>query len=623
MIIYIDFETRSTSNLKKEGQIKYSLDHNTEVLCAGLIVDNNPLLLTPDKFDWRPDPNAIYIAHNAGFEIAIWANKMHPLYGWPLIPLSQWRCTAAKAAACGLPRGLKAVAKALSLEEQKDARGERAMRKLSKPRPKWTKTGEGPKWFGSPQEFEILYKYCIQDVYTGKAIDEALPNLSPTEQKVWELDQQINQRGIVCDIQLATTCVELSQHQQVKADKKLEKITDGKIKTSGQVLEIAKWCDLPNVAAKTVDKALRQNPTPKIKEVLEIRKSNSKSSIKKYQAMLTRACDDNRIRDNLVYHKAHTGRWAGEGMQGQNLIRPKFDRLSIEDFGIPAILDRDIDAIDLLFGSTTELMSSAVRSTLCAQPGYHLIGADYSSIEACVLLWLADDQKSIDLIKSGYDLYIDMAASIYNKPYSEVTEKERELGKQAILGLGYSMWALKFCKTCRGYGIEIEPIFAEQVVRIYRSKYRKIVEYWYALDRLARGAMMMPNKKFRLKDNFLQMKLRSGRILNYPYPKIIPGKFGQPSVSYLSSKGMRTDMYGGKWAEHETQATARDIMAHGMLRVDPKYPIILSVHDEVISEIPENKGSVQEYEQLLCKPEPWNEGCPIKAKGWRGLRYRK
>jgi DNA polymerase len=634
-MIYIDFETRSTLELKRVGAWKYSLHPDTEVLCMAWLIprkelDNTIALTTTLRFCPFIELGPIK-AHNAGFEYAVWHNIMVPRYGWPRIPADLWFCSAAQAAYHGLPRKLEDAARALGLDVQKDAEGHRLMKQMSKPRPQWKKTGKGPKWFEDDERLERLYEYCKRDVEVEYALSQALDELPRTERRIWMLDQVINRRGIYCDVELAQSAITIIEDLEDKACAELRELTDGEISTPGQIQKMIDWLvgenlAIPNMQAPIVEEFLQRNDlTPKARRILEIRQIHSKASTKKYQAMLDRADDDQRIRDTILYHGAHTGRWTGVSVQPQNFFKPKFDRASIEQLAIPAIKQHDITELEFLFGDPVVPLSSTLRSTLCAAPGKDLIGADYASIEARVLLWLVKDFEALQKIEAGVDLYVDMAASIYNTPLSKITTSQRALGKTAILGLGYGMGAAKFYDTCLRFGIEIDQGLAERTVSLYRQKYRKVVNYWRSIDSYA----ILSAEPFSKHGRFLRLKLPSGRYLNYCDPKIRLNRFDESALTYMglntiTRKWERTETYGGKLTENIVQAIARDIMALGMLRVETAgYPIVMTVHDEIVSEVDKDFGSVDEFVRLLCQQPHWAKGCPISAKGWRGERYRK
>lgn len=636
-MIYIDFETRSELDIKSVGAWKYSCHPSTEVLC---IASFNPEYSQIDLFRKEKlnislplfKPGESFEAHNAFFEYAIWHNIMVSRYGWPVVPEDQWYCSAAKAAYHGLPRKLEDAGKALNLDVQKDAEGSRLMLQMSKPRPNWKKTGKSPKWFEDKARLERLYEYCKQDVRAEYALSQALDDLPRTERKLWLLDQKINRRGIYCDVELANSAIEIIETLEADANLELHRITDGMVSTPNQRDRILTWladeCYRPeDLTADTVEWELKNGRlTPNARRVLEIRQLHSKASTKKFTAMIDRADEiDWRIRDTLFFHGAHTGRWTGTGIQPQNYYRPDFERPEIELLAIPAILRHDADELEFLFGSPITPLSSSLRATLCAAPGHDLIGADYASIEARVLLWLVKDKDALELIEQGIDLYVDMAAAIYGIPSEQVTKAQRQLGKTAILGLGYGMGVDKFFSTCSNFGIKIDYFLAEKTVSIYRQKYRKVVRFWWQINQHA----INTTGPFSKHGRFLQLRLPSGRPLHYCDPELTLNRFHEPALSYMSinprtQKWEREETYGGKLTENMVQAISRDIMALGMLRAENAgYPIVMTVHDEVVAEVSKEFGSVDEFVHLFCQKEKWYKDCPVSAEGWRGERYRK
>lgn len=646
-MIYLDFETRSECNLKIAGAWKYSRHPSTEVLCMASFnpeYENVPDLTKKDEFSHSrlfKLPDETIEAHNAFFEYAIWHNIMVPRYGWPEIPADQWYCSAAKAAYHGLPRKLEDAALALNLPVKKDAEGSRLMKQMSKPRPNWKNNQKGPKWFEDESQLERLYEYCKQDVATEYALSQALDDLPPMERKLWLLDQTINRRGVYCDVDLAQSAIEIVETLEDKAKAELREITDGEISTPGQLGKIIDWLvgedlGIPNMQAETVAEFLkRKDLTPKARRILEIRQLHSKSSTRKYQAMLNVAEDDQRMRELLLYHGAHTGRWTGMKVQPTNFYTPKFSREEIEYLAIPEIKAKNIDMLSFLFGDPITPLSSTLRATMCAAPGKDLIGADYVGIENVVLLWRVGDTKALAKIEQGISLYIDMACSIFGCDYNKLETLykkdnqdaifKRSVGKRAVLGAGYQMNAPRFKRQCAEYGIEIDDDLAERTIKSYRQKYIKIVKYWYHLNDMA----LKKSGPFSVKGRFLRFQLPSGRLLNYCDPEYVQNRWDQTSMSYMgvdteTKKWVRIQSYGGKWTENEIQGIARDIMVLGMLRAEAAgYPIIFNVYDELVAEVDKTFGSVNEFVKLLCQRPTWAKDCPIRAEGWRGERYRK
>lgn len=650
-MIYIDFETRSELDLKKVGAWLYSKHSSTEILCMAFRYENISVeLWEPDLFDntkndlpfsigiFQGQKEKLIEAHNAYFERCIWENICIPRYDWPRVLPSQWRCSAAKAASCSLPRSLEGVGSALNLQSQKDKIGRRIMLKLSKPR-KPTKHNKA-KWHADQKDFDLLFDYCKKDVLAEKAVSDSLPELSPLELKVWQLDQKINMRGIYCDIEAVKGALKILEIQKQNSEKELQRITQGAIQTAGQIAQIKNYCELYGVQLKdlskeTVELTLEKDLPSNARKVLEIRQSQSKSSTKKYQAMLNRTDNDSRIRETILYHGATTGRWAGRGVQTQNYPKGKIKDQSDIDFAIELIKRKDVAAIEMCFGDVAETLKSCLRGMLCAAPGKTLIASDYKAIEARVLLWLANDQIGLNLFKNDIDIYVDMAATIYNTPISEITKDQREMGKRSILGLGYQMGIDRFIGVCWEWGgIKIGYKEAEKAVNEYRYKYMSVVKLWRALEEAAiytvrTGRSTKCGKLiFEKSDRFLYCKLPSGRRIHYFDPKI-ENQNGYAKLTYMGTNSQthkwdRIHTYGGKLVENATQAVARDLLAEAMLHIENiGYPIVLSVHDEVVCEVDKALGSIKTLNQLMCKLPPWAIGLPVKAVGWKGKRFRK
>jgi DNA polymerase len=572
-------------------------------------------------------------AHNAFFEFVIWH---HVLKHLP-IPIQQWRCSAALAASRGLPRSLDGAAKAAGLDVLKDREGHFLMLKMCKPR-KPTKNNPS-EWHGSREDFERLGQYCIRDVETEYALSQKLGHLSEFEQRVWHLDLKINTRGVQCDVTACKAAVEMLEKLAEQGKQEIEDVTEGAIRTPSQTVALCKWVNeqgvaMPNLAKDTVKEYLNTDLPVKVREALLIRQRNSKASTKKYQAMIDRAADDERIRSLLLYWGAHTGRWAGAGIQVQNFPQGILSAATAESL-LPAIKARDVEYLSSL-GDSTELLSSCLRSMLTASPGRKLIGADYSSIEARVLLWMAGDERGLNIFRRGDDIYIDMAASIYNVLPNQVTKAQRKLGKVAILGLGYGMGAKKFVATCKSWGIDIDLDMAQRVVDAYRDKYRRVQQLWRDVNQAALNAIKRPQwdqevgrcRISRDCPEYIYITLPSGReiIYNRPGISIEPAPWDPlqtvERIQYESPRGP-THTYGAKKVENMASAIARDILAHAMLAIDDEgHDIVLSIHDEGVFDVIPSM-SVDEICKMMCQLPDWAAGLPVAAEGWEGERFRK
>lgn len=327
---------------------------------------------------------------------------------------------------------------------------------------------------------------------------------------------------------------------------------------------------------------------------------------------------------------------SGKGIQIQNFPRRKVDDL---DQKMHCLATGDLDRILFLYGDPMDMVSSCLRGMIVAEPGNCLYVADYAAIEARGVCWLAGQEDSLQLFRQDKDAYKVMASSIYGgKPISQITGDERQLGKQAVLGCGYGMGAPKFQITCQGYGMAVDEALAEKAVTTYRDTNDMVVKMWYNQERAAKLALTSKKVikcgrvRWGYARGFLYCRLPSGRCLAYPAPKIIMGdtpwgeKREQLSYMSMNSKNqwVRTRTYGGKIVENITQATCRDVMAEAMLRLKAAgYPILFTVHDEIVCETPDAFGSVDEFIALLTEVPKWAKGFPIKAEGHKVYRYQK
>ena len=642
----IDFETRSKCDLKKAGAFKYASDPSTEILCLAYKFNDGETLLSPtngylhdEVLKDHVNSADIVEAHNAQFEMCIWSEILVKRYGWEEIPLEKWRCSAAKAAALALPRSLDGLGKALQLPIQKDMKGHRNMLKMSKPR-KPTKNNPAV-WHEKPEDFERLYEYCKGDVETEHMASDHMPELIDSELQVFRLDSIINTRGAFVDLPAIDIAIDYLANYEKHLTEELREITNGEIKTANQVSATVKYLndkgvDIENLTKESVTKYLEMDLPDVPRRVLEIRQALSKSSVKKLKSMKTMACTDSRIRGALLYHGASTGRWSGRGMQPQNYPRGSLKNV---DLAFSSLLENDYDWFETLYPDVSETISSLLRSFICAAPGKKLIVADYAAIEARVLVWLVGDQRAIEIFEKGEDIYKDMASTIYKVPVEKVSKDQRNVGKTAILGLGYGMGHKKFKNECEKRGIETSKQMAEEVVAKYRAKYNKVKDYWYIIQDHAMAAIQTPgrvfqyrNIKFVVKGGYLLIKLPSGRNLAYRHPRIETKKkeWGLTTqitfmgVNSESKKWERQETYGGKLVENITQAVARDYMVHAMMKLeDKRYEIILTVHDEIIAEVDHDFGSVEEFESIMKSRPSWGLDCPIDVEGWEGQRYKK
>lgn len=672
----IDFETRSECNLKQAGAWKYAEDPTTDVVCLAYKVnDDRAWIWYPEKFA-RLFPGGhglplmtdqtvrrivakviaegYFEAHNAAFERAIWHNVMCKRYGFQDLPVDKVYCSAAKASMHALPRSLDLAGRAMGLSVQKDDEGHRLMLKMCKPRKarkaeikEVLERGGDPDeevfWWEEPEDFIRLGQYCIQDVEAEHALSSVLMPLPPTERRVYVADQKINQRGIPVDLDAIAGVIESIKIHETKLKTEFEKLTPF---TPTQVGKLLAWMDtrgveLPNLQKLTVAEALEETLPKDVRRVLEIRQSLGRSSTAKHLALQRMACADGRVRGTMMYHGASTGRWSGKGFQPHNLYRGDFG-----DYG-PAIaymLQRDLSAVELLYGDPMGVAATLVRPMITAPPGFDLIASDLAAIEARGIAWLARDEKLLDIFRGHGMIYEAAAVDVYGGTVWDITTEQRRVGKVIVLACGYQGHVGAFQAMASSYGVNISDEEAEKIVNKWRSNNQKIVQLWYALEEVAINAIKNPQKateyhgiKFKVHKGFLIMRLPSGRFLYYCNPGTrmrehpTTGQIKEGitfwGMNSLTNQWQRTDTYGGKLAENATQALCRDILAEGILCIEEKpkspYRIIFHVHDEIVVEVPEGEGSVEEVERLMTQVPAWAAGLPISAEGWRGKRYHK
>lgn len=689
MRVFLDFETRSEVDLKACGPWVYAEHHSTEIMCLSYKIGGGEAnIFIPKKFqtlaygkveNFTPfplylvqNPSVLFEAHNAEFERAIWFHILHNRHKWPDIPIERWRCSAAKSSAMGYPRKLDDVAKITNRTYFKDSEGHRLMLKLSKPRrPRKSEKiqylidtgiikfknalvtdaqlayaeGNMPTlWPEEPEDLKKLFQYCKADVNAEYELSQKLRELSLKEQRLWFFDQKINQRGIPIDLDLAQKMVTIVEQHESLCLKELKEVTNGLVDSTRRIEATKKWLatrgvNLPDLQKETVANVLSQD-TPILsaaRTVLEIRQSLGKSSTAKISAMINRSNSDGRVRGTTMYHGASTGRWAGKGIQPQNLPRPDISDIDsclydIGEYGLPGV--------SLLWGDPMMAISSCVRSLIKAQKGKDFICSDLSSIEAVVINYLAQASRMLQAFRDKRDIYKLASIDIHGGTYETVTDKERQIGKVAVLALGYQGSYRIFQRMASVFGIYVDNALAKKIVRDWRQANQNIVNLWYNMEYAAVRAVKQRGStqtcsyvKWGVNGKHLFCLLPSGRLMAYydPIIKAEPGPYGKRR-SVLTYMGMdsytyqytRQKTYGGKLVENVVQAIARDLLAEAIPRMElAGYPVVLHVHDEILSEVDEGTGSVEEHERLMAKCPEWFPDCPISASGWRGKRYKK
>lgn len=662
--IHLDFETFAEPKIGKVGAHIYLGHPSLLVLCAAFAVGGGPvqLWLPGDDLPFCFRNPALYrwAAFNAQFERLVWVNAMAKQYGCPGIPLQNWDCVAARSRAAGLPGNLARAAKALGLPIEKDDEGRRIMLQLSQPR-RPSKNNPDTRWLPAtaPEKFEKLYAYCKRDVEVEREISQAIPSLSGPEKLVWQLDQQINDRGVPIDVRTCKAAIRLEADYQARRLARLAELTDGQVTSGKQVQAMLTWLnshgvDIDNLRAQTVQTELQKDHSPEALEVLKIRQETARAATAKLQAMIAQTDATGpspRVRGAHLYYGAHTGRWAGRGLQPQNMFRGELVPAEIP-YAIQYIHRGAIDRIQRLWGRLDTFLASLVRSMICAEESHTFLVIDYSQIEARVLAWLAGEDELIESFRQGRDVYSEFISKIYGRTITKADKAERFLGKTAVLGLGYGMGAAKFQATCEAQQ-PVDELLAIKIVNTYRKAYKGIKALWRmvnqaAIDATTMGkAVRVGDLRFDTSDRWLRVRLPSKRHIHYIDPQVriqtIPARtikdedgketyieakdvqvLTYMAENSLTKKWQRHATYGGKLVENIVQATARDFLVHGMQQLEAVgIPVIMHVHDEVVCEVQESTVSLKQAEACLTRQPSWGKGCPIAVEGFESRRFRK
>ena len=626
-------------------------------------------------------------AWNSFFEWCVWTNVCVPRYGWPALNLLQVRDAAAKSGSWTMPRKLEDTADILGTPIRKDKEGKQIMLRVSKPRSP-TKHDKRLRYTreDSPDDFTRLDAYCGDDVRAEDAVSLLCPDLSPRETRIFLADQSINARGICCDREAVEAALVIIAQAEVRYTAELRHVTNGAVGTADELDKMKAWLKTWGVSAPEITKdtlpgliEFTETFAPVAHRVLKIRAAMGSLSVKKTRSMRLMLGADDRIRGLYTYAgAARTWRWAGGGVQPQNLPKdgPKVSRcvacsavhwaglgycprcfgstskptkwgIEAAEACIPALLTRSLDVVEALWGDALLAIAGCLRSFFIAGPGCELKSSDLSSIEAVVIAELAGEQWQQEVFRTHGKIYEQTAAMITGVPFAEfaryktetgLDHPQRALGKVASLASGFGGWI----KAWEKFGADKFMNEAEMKdgILAWRKKSPAIVALWKGLESAAISAIENPGQCYRYRSlayqthaNVLYCQLPSGRAIPYHAPRVFDElRNDKPNrgISYWgihsqSGKWMRQHTYGGKLAENCTQAVARDIFAAGIVRLeDAGYPVVLHTHDEPTCEVPAGFGSVEEIERLMTVPLGWCVDWPVKADGgWVGHRYRK
>ena len=690
MKIYCDLETYSETPIAN-GSHAYA--ENATILLFGYAIDDEPAKVW-DVTSGEPMPADL----KAGLALAlegkattVWHNGMmfdsivlkHDLN--IDLPVESIEDTMVMAYQHGLPGSLGTLSEVFKMGEDKakDKDGKRLVQLFCKPLPKNWKERRATR-LTHPTEWQAFINYCRLDIEAERELYKKLPKINTTkkERQVQIIDARINRRGMLMDVELAKAAVKAAEENQEVLRQKTVEATNGALESTTQrdklityIKEEYGW-DIPTMTKAELEKRVSDTSIPEpVRELLALRLMSTKTSVKKFEAVINAVNKDNRLRGCLQFRgAARTGRWSGRLFQPQNLPRPSMS----EDEILLAINAAKNGCLDLFFDDPAKALSNCLRGLIIAPEGKKLVVADYSNIEGRVLAWLSGEDWKVKAFEEfdaghGHDLYKLTYGRTFNVDPGSVTKTQRQMGKVLELAMGYQGGAGAFVTFAKGYGIDLDAmadvvaqtidpnvwteaessyeyfreknltcglerktfIACDAVKRAWRMANSNIADFWRKADDAVVKAMTSPSRvkvgefiTMYRRGAYLVVELPSGRCLCYPAPQLHDDgtcTFSYMGVEQFTRKWKRIKTYGGKVVENMTQAVAADVLAEGLINLEAAgYETVLTIHDEVLAETPNTPDyNVKEMMRLMTELPSWTKGLPLAAAGFEDVRYRK
>ena len=649
-ILWLDFETRSRCDLKAHGVYNYARDPSTEVLCMSYAFDDEPVETWLPKYPF-PERVANWAgqirAHNAAFERLIFWHVLDIPFA-----LTQFFCTATQARANCLPGSLEDIGRALSSKMKKDHRGAQLIRQLSIPKADGTFNND-------PELMAEMIRYCEQDVRAMREISKAMRILSDTELLDYHVNERINDRGVRVDVPLCEAAVRYAEAELQDIEQIVTDVTRGMI-TSVRSPRMREWV-LARVGPEakklmtvykdgeskfSIDKTVRANllamdnpdelPAD-VAEVVQCADDLWASSVAKFKRLANLAGQDARVRGAFVFAGGSaTGRASSYGAQVHNFTR----KCHKEPKAVRQALVRGHSIVPRYGIRVTDVLKSMLRPALVPAKGNVYVVADWSAIEARATAWLSADRTAEDVLnvfRVGGDIYKREAAGIYRTDVSKITDEQRQIGKVAILSLGFAGGVGAFGNMARAYGVTMSESDAQRIVDAWRRANGWAVRYWQKLEEAYTRAMRNVNHEFRagrvaylFDGQHLWYALPSGRVLCYPFARL-----DEDGVSYLkaawkpaadATEWPRARLWKGLATENITQAVANDLLREALRELDRRgLQTVLHVHDEIVLECPVDAAEAvaETLVEVMCAAPHWAEGFPLRAEVKVMQRYGK
>jgi DNA polymerase len=642
-MIHLDFETRSVCNLLTDGTYNYAADPTTDVNCVGWAVgDDDPEIWFPRL---EPFPEKLWTAVKAGMIIAAWNAQFERLiwnyvlvrYGAPTLPVNRFLCVAALARSRGFPGKLEKAARFAGIPAQKDMDGHALMMKLCRPR-RIEEDGTIV-WWDYWEDHKRQGEYCLQDVRVERAMFDMLVKFTDQELSDYWLSEEINDRGILVDLELAEAAVTGAASEKLTSDDAIKAFTDGDVTACTQVAKILAWVEkewkpmLSLNKSDVLDALQEDDIPPHVADVLELRLENAKAAVSKFAAMLNKSDTEGTVRGLFVFHGAGPGRFTSYGLQVQNLMAES----NLE--AIPVLKKYGIKGLTMM-GEPVKILSQMVRPAFIAAPGKTFLIGDYAQVEARNVAWLAGEEKQLALFRQGISPYAAFGTKVLGKPVSKHgTPTEYKVFKACILGLGFGGAEGALARSMKKEQIVLTSQQQTEYVQAYRSEFTKIKAYWYRLRDATLLAMFSKGNIIEIgpigylyDGEHLWCRLPSGRLICYPFARVVQDEYGD-CIEYR--RGNRSPKSGvqewpvvrlwyGMLMENLAQAIAFDLLM-GALRRLQTWAVRMHVHDEIVPEVDKAVADelLEQFLKIMAEGEWWSEGLPIEAEGKTSDRYIK
>jgi DNA polymerase len=637
-VMYCDFETRSTCDLRKHGVYNYAQDASTDVLCMSYAFGDGEV---QTWLPTEPFPSAVaqhtglIYAHNAAFERLIFWYVLQIEF-----KLEQFYCTAAQARANCAPGSLEDVGRFSGASMKKDHRGAQLIRLMCV-----------PPFKNDPELMQEMIRYCEQDVRAMRAISQAMRPLSAEELADYHVNERINDRGVLVDVPLCKAAIEYASDEVVEIQQIVTEVTEGAI-TSVRSPKMKQWVldrvgpqakELMRIGDKySIDKTVRanlllmENPDeipPVVAEVIQCADDLWASSVAKFSRLAELAdVEDSRVRGAFVFAGGSaTGRASSYGAQVHNFTR----KCAAEPDAVRAAMVRGHSIVPKFGRRVTDVLKGMLRPALIPRPGAQLVVADWAAIEARATPWLSDSVSGTDkleLFRTGADVYKVNAAATFGCTVNAVTKDQRQIGKVQELACGFAGGVGAFAAMGRAYGVLLPESDARRMVDAWRRANPWAPTYWQQLESAYLRAMRNKNREFKVgrvtymyDGVHLWYSLPSGRVLCYPFAKFdAEGNVTYAKAAWKPSADAkewpRARLWKGLACENITQAAANDLLRHSLRNLDD---VVLHVHDEIVIETDKPEEVMQEMERIMCTPPAWAEGLPLDVEAQIMTRYGK